>query len=113
MDVSSSDTGPPEQFVSSEEIRRIFAQSRYFQRCQAGEFRSDVRDLGPALRREGEILPRGAREQMVRYVREDGRTMAFVHQRAGDSFGNPAPGTWADPKYVYYKGTRYKFSPKR
>jgi hypothetical protein len=50
---------------------------------------------------------------MVRYYRaSDGRTVAFVHQRAGDAYGNPAPGTWADPKYVFHQGIRYKYSPK-
>lgn len=111
MDASKSDTDPPIKYVACEEIRRIFADGRYFQRFQDGEVTGEVRDLGPPLRRPGEQLPRGYQEQIVRYVRH-GKTIAVVHQRAGDALGNPAPGTLADPKYVFHNGTRYKFSPK-
>jgi hypothetical protein len=112
MDDSSSgmDAGPAEKFVTEEEIRRVFADGRYFERSQTGEFEVDVRDLGPPLRRPNETLPRDVREQMVRY-RQGGRTVAWVHQRAGDRFGNPAPGTLADPKYVLHQGIRFKYSP--
>jgi hypothetical protein len=113
MDDSSPDTGPPTQYVTCDEIRRVFAEGRYFQRFQAGEFDFEVKDLGPPLRREGEQLPRGCREQIVRYFERDtGRTVALVHQRAGDDYGNPAPRTWADPKYVFHGGVRYKFSTR-
>jgi len=110
MAVSSSGTGPPEEFVNCEEIRKVFAEGRYFERFQSGEFSGKVYDLGPSLRRPGETL-RKFREQMVRYRTTTGRTVAWVHQRAGDEWGNPAPGTWADPKYVFHNGVRYKFSP--
>jgi hypothetical protein len=111
MDASSSGISPPTKDVNSVEIRKVFADSRFFQRGQSGEFQFEVRDIGPALTRPGEQLPPGSREEIVRYRRwSGGRTIAVVHQRAGDAYGNPAPGTWADPKYVFHRGVRYRFS---
>jgi hypothetical protein len=91
-------------------MRELFAAGRFFQRFQDGEFLFEIRDLGPPLTREGESIPPGYRSQTVRYIRRDGRTVVIVHQRAGDEFGNPAPGVWADPKYVFYGRVRHGFS---
>src|SRR6266536_2452775 len=104
-----SDKSPPIEYHDCDGLREILAAGRFFQRFQDGEFSFVVVDLGPALTRPGESLS-AYREQTVRYVRSDGRTVALVHQRAGDEYGNPAPRTWADPKYVYYGGVRHKFS---
>jgi hypothetical protein len=93
-------------------MREIFASGRFFQRFQGGEFLFEVHDLGPALTRRGESMPSRYRDQTVRYFRRDGQTVAIVHQRAGDEFGNPAPGTWADPKYVLFGRVRYGFSTR-
>lgn len=93
-------------------MREVFAAAKLFQRFQDGEFLFEIQDHGPPLLREGETLPRGYRDQTIRYIRRDGRTVAIVHQRAGDAYGNPAPGTWADPKYVFFGRVRYGFSTR-
>jgi hypothetical protein len=104
--------GPPTKYVTSVEIREVFAEGRYFERWSRGEFATEVFRQGPPLLRPGESFPDRFQKQMVLYRErgEEGRTIAAVHERAGDENGNPAEGTWADPKYVYHDGVRYRFS---
>jgi hypothetical protein len=48
---------------------------------------------------------------MVEFLDQDGRTIAWVHERAGRPNGEPAEGTWADPKYLFEGDVRYKYDP--
>jgi hypothetical protein len=47
-------------------------------------------------------------ESVGRILDLHGRTVAWVHEKAGRPNGEPAEGTWADPKYLFEGGTRYK-----
>jgi hypothetical protein len=97
---------PPVQYVSKEELRRLFNEGRYFERVESGELLISEVVLGcpsPAN------FPIGARSQMVEYQTRQGRTVAWVHQD-GDEYGNPAEGSKPDPKFLFHNGVRYKLS---
>lgn len=95
---------------NSLEIRAVFERGQFYRRWDEGEFRTYVRREGPPLTRPGEAFPSRYQKQAVAYLRRDGYPVAWVHERAGDQFGYPAPGTWADPKFVYHHGVKYRFS---
>ena len=92
---------PPSKYVTHEEIRKHFNGGGYFERTQTGEYLIKVTDVGPSRR-----VP-GARSQTVRYLDQNGRTVAIVHQD-GDEYGNPAEGRKPDPKYLFHNGIRYR-----
>lgn len=95
---------PPIQYVSKDEIRRLFNEGRYFERVETGELVvSDVIDVGPSPPN----FTIGSRSQMVEYQTQSALTVAWVHQD-GDSVGNPAEGSTPDPKYLFHEGVRYK-----
>lgn len=100
--------GAPIQWEGQAALRERFNRGRYLERLQAGEFHVGIiEDYGPARGR----APRGTRRQMVEYLDQQGSTVAWVHNRAGRPNGEPAEGTWADPKYIYENGTRYRHDP--
>jgi hypothetical protein len=99
---------PLSKSLNCDAIRKLFADGRYSERFQQGEFEYAIHRRKPPRTRPGEQFAPGYQRQMVIY-RQGGRTIAHVHQRAGDKFGNPAPRVWNDPKYVLQDGVRYRF----
>jgi hypothetical protein len=95
---------PPVQYVSKEEICRLFNEGTYFERVERGELViSEVVCGCPSPAN----FPIGSRSQMVEYQTREGMTVAWVHQD-GDAYGNPAKGSTPDPKFLFHKGVRYK-----
>lgn len=54
---------------------------------------------------------RDTRSQTVTFVDQGGRTVVRAHEKAGRPNGEPAEGTWADPKYIFERGVRYVHDP--
>lgn len=97
----------PSQYVTAEDICRHFNGGRYFERWQTGELSTgELIDVCESPSN----FPAGTRSQMVSYVDQRGMTVAWVHQD-GDSLGNPALGRQPDPKFLFHKGVRYRYSP--
>lgn len=90
--------------VSAEEIQRVFNENQYYERMQAGEFRSEV--VKQNRRRTGGRNVRNTMSQTVVYRDSYGRRVAVVHQyrkRDGSLGGSGKP----DPKLVIHEGTMY------
>jgi hypothetical protein len=101
--------GLPIKYVTQAEIRCLFNENRYFGRFLEGEFEAvDVEYVGPSPRGS----PRGGFSQSVRWIIRGSyfRTVAVLHQRAGDKDGNPLGGDRPDPKRLIHNGVDYRFS---
>jgi hypothetical protein len=99
---------PPLERVSAAALQERFNRGRYLERLRQGEFHvGEIQDVGPPPRG----CPRGTRSQTVEFLDQNGRTIAWVHEKAGRPNGEPAEGTWADPKYLFEDGVRYKYDP--
>lgn len=96
-------------YVTDAALRKIFNEGRYFERFQEGEFFGYVYPVGQSPPGS----PKGGMSQTVRYVlaHDHKRTVAVVHQRAGDKYGNPLGNDLPDPKRVVHKGVDYRYSP--
>jgi hypothetical protein len=89
-------------------MQERFNRGRYMERLQHGEFRVGIiEDCGPPP----DGCPRGTRSQSVSILDQRGYTVAWVHEKAGLPNGEPAEGTWADPKFLYEGGVRYVYDP--
>jgi hypothetical protein len=97
----------PVERVSAKALRALFNDGRYYERLQEGEFHlGEIVDVGRAPAR----FPAGTRSQMVTYLNEQNLTVVIAHQY-GRQDGTPALGTKPDPKFMFERGVRYKFSP--
>jgi hypothetical protein len=97
----------PVKKVTAKEIQCLFNNGRYFERFLEGEFFPYVTYVGPS---PGDA-PRGGYSQTVRYVmaHNHDRTIAIVHQRAGDNYGTPCGEDRPDPKRLLHQGIWYRF----
>ena len=86
----------------------MFNEGLYFQRFLEGEFFPEVYRIGPSPPGS----PSGGYSQTVRYLMAHDlkRTVAVVHQRAGDDYGMPCGDDRPDPKRLIHKGVDYRFS---
>ena len=94
-------------YVTADEIQALFNEGDYFERFLRGEFFPEVYRIGPSP----PGAPKGGYSQTVRYLTLDRRrTIAVVHQRAGDALGNPLGSDRPDPKRLVHRGVDYRFS---
>jgi hypothetical protein len=95
-------------YVTADEIQCVFNRGRYAERFQEGEFFPFVTYVGDSP----PGAPRGGFSQTVRYVlaHDHKVTVAVVHQRAGDEYGNPLGDDRPDPKRLIHHGVEYRFS---
>lgn len=100
----------PCKYVTADEIRCLFNKNRYFERFQEGEFFPRVTPIGPSP----PGAPLGGMSQIVRYltIHHPRVTIAVVHQRAGNQFGDPLGGDRPYPKRLVHDGVDYRYSPK-
>ncbi len=92
------------KFVSEDELRRIFNENHYYERMQAGEFRTVI--VNQTRHRGGDRKVRNSLSETVEYRDRYGRRVALVHQyrmRSGRLGGSGKP----DPKVVVLDDTTY------
>jgi hypothetical protein len=95
----------PPRWVTSQELRGLFKEGRYWERMKAGEFFE-------VLYREGHPSPSDSHEppctrsQIIAYLDVQGRQVAIVHQylRKDGSLGG---GGKPDPKKLFHRGEIY------
>jgi len=95
----------PPRWVTSQELRGLFNEGRYWERMKAGEFFE-------VLYREGHPSPSDSHEppctrsQIIAYLDAQGRQVAIVHQylRKDGSLGG---GGKPDPKKLFHRGEIY------
>jgi hypothetical protein len=92
------------QFVSEDELRRIFNEGQYYDRMLSGEFRAEI--VSQNRRRRGDHRVRNTLSQTVEYWDKFGNRIARVHQYRkpdGSLGGSGRP----DPKAVFHEGVLY------
>ena len=93
------------RWVTSQELRRLFNEGRYWERMKAGEFFE-------VLYREGHPSPKDSHEppctrsQIIAYLNARGRQVAIVHQYLRKD-GNLGASGKPNPKKLLHRGRIY------